>query len=163
MANPGLPRHLAPNPRTRATRNAQAKAPGRANKKNMKKTTKRGAYKPARKKQMAIRRAPLVETYKYQAYPSSNLVQALSRTNAYNNVMNDAFIAGFRQELDVPNDGVSTTAGQGPTCRGRDVYMKLSAMKLKFTFPQNVFSIRTAYAPPDRDWETKYILRECKF
>ena len=29
-----------------------------ANKKNMAKTTRRGAYKPARKKQMAIRRAP---------------------------------------------------------------------------------------------------------
>lgn len=120
-----------------------------ANSKNLKKTTRRGAYKPARKKQMAIRRAPLVETLKYQAYPEANHTQALSRTVAYNNVMNDAFIAGYRQELDIPNDGVSTAAGQGPTCKGRDVYVKLSAMKLKFTFPQNIFSIRTAYAPPE--------------
>lgn len=36
----------------------------RANPKNMKKTTRRGAYKPRNKKQMVNRRAPLVETKK---------------------------------------------------------------------------------------------------
>ncbi len=115
----------------------------------MRKTSKRGAYAPAKKKQMAIRRAPLVETFKYQSYPSNNKVQYLSRTIAYNNVVNDAFIAGFRQNLDIPNDGISTTSGQGPTCRGRDVYMKLTAMKLKFTFPENIYSIRSTYTPPE--------------
>lgn len=140
--HPGIP-----NRKGGRTRRRKSRKP--ANKKNMAKTTRRGAYKPSRKKQMAIRRAPLVETLKYQAYPANNHVSALSRTVAYNNIMNDAFIAGYRQELDIPNDGVSTAAGQGPTVKGRDVYVKLTAMKLKFTFPQNIFSIRTAYAPPE--------------
>lgn len=150
MPNPGMPSHLAPgNHPHRYHPIARGRRRKSTRKKSMKKTTRKGAYKPARKKQMMIRRAPLVETLKYQSYPANNHVQALSRTVAYNNVMNDAFIAGFRQELDVPNDGVSTSAGQGPTCKGRDVFYKVSAMKLKFTFPQNIFSIRTAYAPPE--------------
>lgn len=40
----------------------------RANPKNMKKTTGRGAYKPARKRQMAIRRAPIVECKKDERF-----------------------------------------------------------------------------------------------
>ena len=36
----------------------------RANNKNLNKTTRKGAYKPARKKQFAIRRAPIVEAKK---------------------------------------------------------------------------------------------------
>lgn len=147
-----MPLHLAPGhggfPKGRRARRGATKK--RANKKNMKKTTKKGAYKPARKKQMAIRRAPLVETFKYQSAPSSNESIRLSRTIAYNNIMNRAFIAGYLQDLDVPTDGLSTTAGQtyGPTCRGRDIYSKLTAMKMRFEFPENIHSIRTAYQPP---------------
>lgn len=120
----------------------------RANPRNMKKTTQRGAYKPARKKQMAIRRAPLVETYKYQSAPATNEVQALSRTTAYNMILNRAFIAAFTQSLDVPSDGLSTTSAFGPTCRGRDIFSKLTSMKLRFDFPENEYAIRSNYTPP---------------
>lgn len=138
------------------------KSRARANPKNLRKTTKRGAYKPARKKQMAIRRAPLVETYKYQSAPTANESIRLSRTTAYNNIMNRAFIAGYRQSLDVPFDGLSTDATpglgvhvgdlRGPTCRGRDVYSKMTALKMRFEFPENIHSIRTAYQPPIVYW-----------
>ncbi len=133
-----------------------------ANRKNMRKTTAKGAYRPARKKQMAIRRAPLVETYKYQSAPTENESIRLSRTIAYNNIMNRAFIAGYRQSLDVPFDGLSTDATpgtgihagdlRGPTCRGRDVYSKMTALKMRFEFPENIHSIRTAYQPPIVYW-----------
>jgi hypothetical protein len=130
------------------------KSRARANPKNMKKTTRLGAYKPARKKQLAIRRAPLVETFKYQSAPEANHSLRLSRTLAYNNIMNHAFIAGYRQDLDIPQDGLSTTGGQtyGPTCRGRDVYSKMTALKMRFEFPENIHSIRTAYMPPVVYW-----------
>lgn len=130
------------------------KGRAKANPKNLKKTTRRGAYKPARKKQMAIRRAPLVETFKYQSAPEANHSLRLSRTIAYNNIMNHAFIAGYRQDLDIPQDGLSTTGGQtyGPTCRGRDVYSKITALKMRFEFPENIHSIRTAYMPPVVYW-----------
>ncbi len=45
-----------------------AKKAKRANPKNMKKTTKKGAYKKAHKKQMATRRAPIVESKKDERY-----------------------------------------------------------------------------------------------
>ena len=127
--------------------NIRRKLPTRG-KRNMKKTTKLGAYKPARKRQMAIRRAPLVETYKYQSAPSTNEVQALSRTTAYNMLLNRAFIAAFTQSLDVPNDGLSTAPTFGPTCRGRDIFSKLTSMKLRFDFPENEFAIRQNYTAP---------------
>lgn len=133
-----------------------------ANPKNMKKTTKLGAYSKKHKKQMSIRRGPLVETFKYQSSPNSNESLRLSRTTAYNNIMNRAFIAGYRQSLDVPFDGLSTDATpglgvhvgdlRGPTCRGRDVYSKLTALKMRFEFPENIHSIRTAYQPPIVYW-----------
>lgn len=119
-----------------------------ANKKNMKKTTTLGAYKKARKKQMAIRRAPLVETFKYQSAPSTNQNVRLSRTSAYNMLLNDAFCAGYTQGLDIPNDGLSTLVNAGPTCRGRDIFSKLTAMKLRFDFPEDQWSIRDNYTPP---------------
>lgn len=119
-----------------------------ANPKNMKKTSKVGAYAKARKKQMAIRRAPLVETFKYQSAPATNQNVRLSRTSAYNMILNDAFCAGYTQGLDIPNDGLSTSVNAGPTCRGRDVYSKLTAMKLRFDFPEDQYSIRDNYTPP---------------
>ena len=88
----------------------------KANPKNMKKTSRIGAYAKGRKKQMAIRRAPLVETYKYQSAPGTNSNFRLSRVSAYNQVLNQAFVAGYTQKLDIPNDGLSTTAAFGPSC-----------------------------------------------
>lgn len=135
---------------------SRPKARRKANSRNLKKTTAKGAYNPARKKQMAIRRAPLVETFKYQSAPTANESLRLSRTLAYNNIMNRAFIAGYRQDLDVPTDGLSTDGSlsplAGPTCRGRDVYSKLTALKMRFEFPENIHSIRTAYQPPIVYW-----------
>lgn len=148
-----MPMHMAPGRSKKGGLVRQRTHVGkRANKKNLVKTTRRGAYKKSRKKQMAIRRAPLVETLKYQSHSVTHHSQVLSRTNAFNNFLNYAFVAGYRQNLDVPNDGVSTEAGQGPTCRGRDIYSKVTAMKFKFTFPQNIFSIRTPYTPPELIW-----------
>lgn len=114
----------------------------------MRKTSKLGAYKPARKQQMSIRRAPLVETFKYQSAPSTNQFIHLSRTSAYNMILNDAFIAGYTQGLDIPNDGLSTLVNAGPTCRGRDVYSKLTAMKMRFVFPEDGYSIQDNYTAP---------------
>lgn len=134
------------------------RAKGKANPKNMKKTTKLGAYAKSRKKQMSIRRGPLVETFKYQSSPSTNQSIRLSRTLAYNNIMNRAFICGYRQSLDTPFDGLSTDGTavdakyKGPTCRGRDVYSKLTALKMRFEFPENIHSIRTSYMPPIVYW-----------
>jgi hypothetical protein len=124
----------------------------KANPKNMKKTSRRGAYAKGRKKQMSIRRAPLVETYKYQSTPGTNESFRLDRTSAYNQVLNQAFVAAFTQKLDIPNDGLSTTADYGPSCRGRDIYSKLTATKLRFDFPEDQWSIRDNYTPPTVYW-----------
>jgi hypothetical protein len=120
----------------------------RRNPKNMAKTSRRGAYKKARKKQMVIRRNPIVETYKYQSAPNTNSLTHLSTTNAFNLILNQSFCCGYTQGLDTPNDGPSTSVNVGPTCRGRDVFSKLTAMKLRFDFPENDFMIRTNYTPP---------------
>lgn len=119
-----------------------------ANPRNMKKTTQRGAYSKPRKKQMAIRRAPLVETFKYQSAPNTNSLMHLSTANAFNIILNQAFCCGYTQGLDIPTDGPSTSVNTGPTCRGRDVFSKLTAMKLRFDFPENDHMIRTNYTPP---------------
>lgn len=129
--------------KSRARSNAR-----RGTRKYMKKTTSKGAYAKSKKAQMSIRRAPIVETLKYQSAPATNEAQFLSRTVAYNMILNRAFIAGYTQSLDVPNDGLSTSATFGPTVRGRDVFSKLTSMKLRFDFPENEFSIRTNYTPP---------------
>lgn len=120
----------------------------KANPKNMAKTSKRGAYKKKHKNQMVIRRAPIVETFKYQSAPATNQNVRLSRTSAYNMILNDAFCAGYTQGLDIPNDGLSQLVNAGPTCRGRDVFSKLTAMKLRFDFPEDQYSIRDNYTPP---------------
>jgi hypothetical protein len=160
MPNPGMPVQFAPGhggwPAIRRKGTYVSRKHRGRRKGAMKKTTKKGAYKPARKKQMAIRRAPLVEGFKYQSAPDTNESFRLSRTVAYNNVMNRAFIAGYVQNLDVPNDGLSTdgtiTPFVGPTCRGRDIYSKMTALKMRFEFPENIHAIRTAYQPPIVYW-----------
>lgn len=124
------------------------KGRAKANPKNMKKTGKKGAYKKGAKKQMAIRRAPIVETFKYQSAPVTNESQYLATDSAYNNVLNRAYISAFTQSLDIPNDGLSTNSNEGPTCRGRDVFSKLTSMKLRFDFPEDEFMIRDNYTPP---------------
>lgn len=136
----------------------------KANPKNMAKTTKKGAYAKGKKKQMAIRRAPLVETFKYQSAPVSNSNMVLSRTSAYNNVLNQAFCCAYTQGLDVPSDGLSTTVNLGPTCRGRDIYSKLTKTKLRFDFPEDEFLIRDNYTPPTvyHGWIKKTMFKTSK-
>ena len=134
----------------RWNRSRRTRAP--ANPKNMKKTTGRGAYAKSRKKQMAIRRAPLVETYKYQSAPGTNSNFRLDRTSAYNQVLNQAFVAAYTQKLDIPNDGLSTIAAYGPSCRGRDIYSKMTATKLRFDFPEDEYAIRDNYTAPTVYW-----------
>lgn len=120
----------------------------KANRKNMVKTSRRGAYKPARKKQMVIRRNPIVETYKYQSAPAVNSSTPLSRLTAYNMILNQAFVCAYTQKLDIPNDGLSTVVNLGPSCRGRDIYSKMTATKLRFDFPEDDFQINDNYTPP---------------
>lgn len=123
-----------------------------ANPKNMRKTTQRGAYAKSKKRQMVIRRAPIVETYKYQTctddVPSVVQHQFLDIADPFNVVPVDSFLAGFKQSLDIPRDGVSTSANVGPTCKGRDIFSKLIGMKLKFEFPENDSLIRSNYVAP---------------
>lgn len=130
----------------RYTRNRRQTKP--ANSKNMAKTSRRGAYAKSKKRMMTIRRAPIVETFKYQSAPNTNSLIHLSGTNAYNQILNQAFCCAYTQGLDTPNDGLSTSVNSGPTCRGRDVFSKLTAMKLRFDFPENDVMIRTNYTPP---------------
>jgi hypothetical protein len=146
---PKMPTSNARNPRSRRYRNPNK---GRANKKNMVKTSRRGAYKPARKKQMVIRRNPIVETFKYQSTPGTNESFRLDRTSAYNQVLNQSFCTAYNQSLDIPNDGLSTVYSAqevfGPTCRGRDIYSKMTATKLRFDFPEDEWSIKDNYTAP---------------
>ena len=118
----------------------------------MKKTTRRGAYAKARKNQMVIRRNPIVETYKYQTIVdgSEDTVQTihLGLADPIDMLPVDAFMAGYKQSLDVPRNGLSTSANVGPTCKGRDIFSKMVAMKMKFSFPENDYLIRHPYTPP---------------
>lgn len=158
MDRPRLPKRRATSHTSRGRKTSDPRKSRAKQKKKqpMTKTTRKGAYAKNKKKQMSIRRAPLVETFKYQSAPEANETLRLSRTTAYNNIMNRAFIAGYVQNLDVPNDGLSTdgtiTPFVGPTCRGRDIYSKMTAMKMRFEFPENIHSIRTAYQPPIVYW-----------
>lgn len=152
MVNPTPPKSLPPARTNYRSRRYRAKGRGKANKKNMVKTSRRGAYKPARKKQMVIRRNPIVETFKYQSTPGTNESFRLSRVSAYNQVLNQSFCCAFNQSLDIPNDGLSTTylatETFGPTCRGRDIYSKMTATKLRFDFPEDEWSIKDNYTAP---------------
>ena len=136
------------------------------NPKNMAKTSQRGAYAKNKKRQMVIRRAPIVETYKYQTItddtPSVVQEQPLDLADPFNMFPVDAFLAGFKQSLDIPRDGLSTSVNTGPTCKGRDIFSKIIGMKLKFEFPENDAMIRSNYTAPIvyHGWVKKTLFQE---
>lgn len=156
MVNPSPPSYtMSANPDSKVYRSRRYKPKGRgrkANPKNMAKTSRRGAYRKKHKKQMVIRRNPIVETFKYQSSPNTNESFRLSRDSAYNMVLNQAFCSALNQSLDIPNDGLSTTylanTTYGATCRGRDIFSKMTATKLRFDFPEDQWSIKDNYTPP---------------
>lgn len=123
----------------------------KANSKNLKKTSKLGAYALARKKQLAIRRNPLTEQKTrtiedlVDAVPSYPLMdtlqeQALTATQGYSNI-----------QLPVINYMVQ---GLGePEMIGRSIFAKYMTLKIEFRFPQGVANegqnnvLSATYAP----------------
>ena len=100
--------------------------------KNMKKTTKRGAYNKNRKKAMMIRRAPLVET---KSKTSEDLVDQFGLTPTTN------FYQSQTRHKHI-NPDVFTCWKQGTDeaeCVGRSVYVKYLKRKIKIRFPQPPF------------------------
>ncbi len=114
---------------------AVGKGRTRATKGNMRKTTKRGAYKPARKKAMINRRAPFVET-KSKTYEDlqaeyPHILDHLSFTERTtpHRFMNPEVFLIHQQGLDEHQ------------VIGKSIYAKYLNMKLQFRFPQKAFSV----------------------
>lgn len=102
---------------------------------NMRKTSKRGAYKPRRKKQMMIRRAPFVETKSktYEdlraEYPHMLDHLSFSERTTEHRFMNPEVFFIHQQGLDEHQ------------VIGKSIYAKYLNMKLDFRFPQKAFSV----------------------
>ena len=127
------------------------KARKKANPKNMKKTTSRGAYKKARKKQMVIRRAPVVESKKDERFEwtgktylpaaggsnstwSDNLtfvdLQIGDNPSAADPAVPNHVIAGF------PETFMFRTQGFGANeMVGESIFMKYLKMKFEIKLP----------------------------
>lgn len=85
---------------------------GRAKRGNLKRTTKRGAYKPVRKKAFQKRRAPFVETHRHQAgygYPGQPSESRLVLSNVLSSVQLAAIPTGASP------DGGSNAPASGTT------------------------------------------------
>lgn len=119
----------------RAMGKKNRRAPVRPKKGAMKKTTKRGAYKKARKKQMMIRRAPFVET-KSKTFEDLQVdypqlldhLQFTVRTTPHR-YMNPEVFNIHKQGL-----GESQIIGNS-------IYAKYLNMKFDIRFPQNGFAV----------------------
>lgn len=122
----------------------------RANPKNMKKTTSKGAYKPNRKKQMVIRRAPVVESKKDERYEwtGKGYIDAGPGLSVYtdNLLFRDLTIGdnpsgadpAVPQHLvgDIPHTFLYRTQGFGATDMvGESVFVKYLKMKFEFKLP----------------------------
>lgn len=121
------------------------KAPAKkANPKNMKKTTKKGAYAPARKKQMAVRRAPIVECKKDERIRWNGLTAltpaewpALSDFN-FLQIGDTASTTGTAQHCitGVPETFLYRTQGLGSDeMIGDSVFLKYLKCKFEFKLP----------------------------
>lgn len=111
-----------------------------ANKKNLRKTTAKGAYKKNAKKNMRIRRAPFVETKR----------RVTSLVNANNQNADGTHSANYPDQiggLTIPNDDAVTILHLDSFLRmshgfqehnmiGDAVYSRLIKMKLQFRFPE---------------------------
>lgn len=107
----------------------------RQNKKFMKKTTKRGAYKPARKKQMMQRRAPFVET-KSKTY--EDLVAEFPHLLDHLNFTERTTPTRFMN----PEVFLIHQQGLGEHQHiGNSIYAKYMNMKMQIRFPQKAFSV----------------------
>lgn len=99
---------------------------------NMKKTTRRGAYRRGAKKAMMIRRAPFVET---KSKTSEDLVDQFGLPTT------TTFFQSQTRHKHI-NPDVFTCWSQGndeAQCLGRQVYIKYLKRKLKIRFPQPPF------------------------
>lgn len=125
----------------------------RANPKNLKKTTRKGAYKPARKKQMVIRRAPMVESKKDERFEwtgKSYYKESAGAASTWgdNLVFQDLPIGDNPNASDpaesifmvgdVPDTFMYRTQGFGPTeMIGESVFIKYLKMKFEIKLPQD--------------------------
>ena len=109
----------------------------------MKKTTKRGAYKPARKKQMAARRAPFVETKSRtheEIYTTGNLMIDPTDFNTIPNVDSDG---NAQTIVNLPVWSINH-AQQGlgeDQMIGLSCYGKFLKAKLQFKLPDGAHAI----------------------
>lgn len=123
----------------------------RANSKNLKKTSRRGAYKPARKKQMMIRRAPMVESKKDERYEwtgKQHIANSGPGLSAYadNLVFADLGIGDNPTGADpavpqhvkvgIPDTYMYRTQGFGSTHMvGESIFIKYLKMKFEIKLP----------------------------
>ena len=111
--------------------------------KYMKKTTKRGAYRPARKRQMAIRRAPFVETKSRtheEIYSNGSLTIDPTDFNSIPNVDSDGNVQTI---VNLPVWSInSQTQGLGEDQMiGLSCYGKYLKSKLQIKLPDGANSI----------------------
>lgn len=125
----------------------------KANPKNMKKTTKKGAYKKAQKKQMSVRRAPIVESKKDERYEWSgktyhNTPGGSPATWIDNLVFRDLPVGDNPYSLDPPKPNycisdcpqtyMFRTQGLGETDMvGQSIFIKYLKMKFEFKLPED--------------------------
>lgn len=118
----------------------------------MKKTTAKGAYKKARKKQMVIRRAPMIESKKDERYEwtGKGYIAAGPGLSVYtdNLLFRDLDIGDNptasdpaipqRVVVDVPHTFMYRTQGFGPTDMiGESVFIKYLKMKFEIKLPSD--------------------------
>lgn len=125
----------------------------RANPKNLKKTTGRGAYKPARKKQMAVRRAPIVESKKDERFlwtGKSYYKESAGAASTWGDNLDFQDLpigdnpSGSDPAVpthlvgDVPDTWMYRTQGLGSTeMLGESVFIKYLKMKVEIKLPQD--------------------------
>lgn len=108
----------------------------KANRKNLRKTTKKGAYKPARKKQMAIRRAPMTEQ---KTRETSDLVSAVPSLAILNTLLPQALVNDQAyNSLPLPVLTYMVNGTDEPEMIGRSIFAKYLTMKLEIKFPTGV-------------------------
>lgn len=108
----------------------------KANKKNMKKTTKRGAYGKKAKKQMAIRRNPMVEQ---KTRETSDLVSAVPSYALLNTLNPQALVNDQAYNaLPLPALTYMVNGTEEYEMIGRSIFAKYLTMKIEFKFPTGV-------------------------
>ena len=121
----------------------------KANPKNMRKTSKRGAYAPSRKKQMSIRRAPIVECKKDERFEWNGLTafDAGGAGATWPNLLEfhdlqigDTAVDGAANHniSDIPETWLYRTQGFGHADMvGDSVFVKYLKMKFEIKLPED--------------------------